>query len=191
MITHLCILVLINACQHSHLNSLEQKVETHYNNNNNKIYDIAFKNLPNLEKYEHYSDYFTILFNTVFIPILISKQKYIITEYLGFLITILLIRSITISLTVLPKSNSCKEKGGFKGGCYDKIFSGHFASVMIATLLLYEYKYINLSVLMLINLINGSLILLTRHHYTIDIVVAFFVTMFVYQNNLSISNLLK
>lgn len=109
-------------------------------------------------------------------------------NYLGFIIVILIIRIFTNILTILPKNNSCtiSNSFSFRGGCYDKIYSGHFASVFIATLILYKNKYINIILLVLINLINSLFIILSRNHYTIDIVMSFFVSLVVYQNNFNI-----
>jgi hypothetical protein len=74
----------------------------------------------------------------------------------------------------------------FRGGCYDKIFSGHFGITFLMTLLLYDNGYINQFVAILVNFLNAILILLTRSHYTIDIIVSIFVVIIIYQNNLNI-----
>jgi len=87
---------------------------------------------------------------------------------------------------------SCEiNEAGMIGGCYDKIFSGHFSIVFLITLLLWKHKYISLIPLFFINLVNGILIIMTRAHYSIDVVVAIFVTLFVYQNNISILRYIK
>jgi hypothetical protein len=173
------------------VNNLKEEVSEYYNKRREqkkiktKVYDISFKYLPNLEKYEYLSDITTIL---IIIPIIFYPK--IFKEYIGFWIVIFLIRSMTIRLTVLPKSNNCESNKFINlGTCYEKIFSGHFSSVLLATILYYKYNIIDIQTLSLLNIINGGLIILTRHHYTIDIVVAFFVTLFVYQNNLSINRI--
>jgi hypothetical protein len=109
-------------------------------------------------------------------------------EYLSYWIVIFMIRSVTTIVTILPKHKECKieDKLIFVGGCHDKIFSGHFVSVFLATILYLKNKWISMPILVLINIINSVSILLSRGHYTIDIIVAFFVTLFVYQNKLHI-----
>jgi hypothetical protein len=152
-----------------------------------KVYDIAHKFLPNLNKYNNIHHIITTIF---ILPILLDFN--ILQEFLGYWIVIFIIRSITILVTILPKHKECQYNGktifhGLFGGCYDKIFSGHFASVFLATLLYLKYNWINLPILILINLINSIFILLVRGHYTIDLIVALFITLFVYQNNLRIN----
>jgi hypothetical protein len=74
----------------------------------------------------------------------------------------------------------------FRGGCYDKIFSAHFGITFLTTLILFDNGLINNFIAILINLVNGMFILLSRNHYTIDIVVSIFVVIIIYQNNLNI-----
>jgi hypothetical protein len=148
-----------------------------------KIYDIAHKYLPDLNQYDMLHHLITIIF---VIPIMFNWNM--LNEYLGYWVVIFLIRTITIIVTILPKYKHCKEYDEitmFLGGCYDKIFSGHFSSVFLATLLYLKYGWITMPSLVIINLINSLSILLSRGHYTIDLIVAIFVTLFVYQNNLT------
>lgn len=116
-------------------------------------------------------------------------------KFIGFMIVIYLIRDITINLTILPKQSNCvmKKKDEFTlydhiiGICYDKIFSGHFSLTYMLTLLYYSYGIItNIPLLVGWNIINGLAIISTRSHYTIDVVMAFFVCSFIYTNNLNI-----
>jgi hypothetical protein len=98
----------------------------------------------------------------------------------------MLIRCITIQATVLPKLKHCDIPDTFYsrcfGGCHDKIFSGHFAFVFLITLLLMEKKYLSMFTTTVINLLHGVLIIAVRNHYSIDVIVSFFVTLCVYQS---------
>lgn len=171
-------------------NKLENIGSNYYTNrviNNKKtpkIYDISHKYLPNLYKYENIHHFITILF---IIPLLFDFN--ILQEYLSYWIVIFIIRSITTIVTILPKYKHCKNNTYMKfiNGCYDKIFSGHFASVFLATLLYLKYDWINVQMVILINIINSIFILLTRAHYTIDLIVAFFITLFIYQNKIQLT----
>lgn len=185
------IFFLIYYLYHLYLShKLEKTGDAYYNNRiiNNKttpkIYDIAHKYLPNFYKYDNIHHVLTILFT---IPIFFNFNM--LQEYLGFWIVIFIIRSITMTVTILPKYKECTYDGvrPFVGGCYDKIFSGHFVSVFLATLLYLKYGWIKMPLLVIINIINTLSILLSRGHYTVDVIVAFFVTMFVYQNNISLN----
>lgn len=166
--------------------ALDNYAETHYNNNL-KILDHGHKFTPNLYEFEYI---LTLYDQTILLPLFFNIKALI--EFIFLFIIILLIRSFVIWLTVLPKYKKCNIKYSniFFGGCYDKLFSGHTAGILIATLL-YK-KYFNLSNihLVLINAINIFLLLSTRGHYTNDIIMAIFVSLLVYNNN-SINNFIN
>ncbi len=172
-------------------NNLENIASKYYdtrekkNKTTPKVYDITHKFLPNLYKYEIFGNILTTIF---MLPLLFNFNM--LKELLGYWIIILAIRTITTMVTILPKYKECKYNNqdimGVFGGCHDKIFSGHFASVFLSTLLYLKYGWIKMPMLILINLINSISILLVRGHYTIDLIVAFFVTLFVYQNDLRV-----
>jgi len=106
---------------------------------------------------------------------------------IAFIIPIYFIRSILTLITVLPKSSNCDynlDMAFINGGCYDKIFSGHTALIFILTLVLQKYKIIDFATLIILNIINVSIILLTRTHYTIDVIVSFLVCDLMYKNNI-------
>jgi hypothetical protein len=106
----------------------------------------------------------------------------------GFIFTLVLLRQFIIQITVLPKNETCdvKDTSMFRGGCYDKIFSAHFGIAMLMTLVLFDNGLINKFIMIFINLLNALFILLSRGHYTIDIIVSIFVVIIIYQNNLNI-----
>lgn len=153
-----------------------------------RVYDVLHEGLPYIPMLEHMSDIMCVSL----LLLLVILDRTIFYYFLGFILTIFIIRSITILVTVLPKNKKCNVKYAsmFRGGCYDKIFSGHFATGLLATIMLYSNNYINLIFLLLINFMNALFIILSRNHYTIDIIVALFITLFVYTNNLTICRLL-
>jgi len=144
-----------------------------------RIYDLGFNFLPNLHKFAFISDLIVVLSLFVFfIPGILIK-------FIFLYIPIMLVRCITIQATVLPKMIHCNIPDNFYsrcfGGCHDKIFSGHFACVFLITLLLLEKSYISLFTTSIINFLHGVLIVAVRNHYTIDVIVSFFVTLCIYQ----------
>jgi hypothetical protein len=181
------LLILYMSYQPFIQSSLDSNAEAYYSKRKNKItqkiYDIAHYYLPNLEEYYNLSDIVTFL---CIVPLVFYNM---IPEYISFFIPLFITRSIVNRMTVLPKQKKCAiEKTSItSGGCYDKIYSGHFSSALLATLLYYKYNLINLNVLVLINIVNGIMILLTRGHYTIDIYVACISTLLFYQNNIKVS----
>ena len=157
----------------------------HYHNDS-RLYDICHKYLPNYEKYELNGNIYIIL---VFLFTLLkpSYTVLIIFEFVAFIIPILFIRSIFSLFTVLPKSSNCVYNpytSLVNGGCYDKIFSGHFSTVFVLSLLLNKYNIITMPIVVLLNIINVLIILSTRIHYTIDILVSFCITYLMYTNNI-------
>lgn len=160
-----------------------------------KIYDLGHRYLPNYSK--HYlnfviKDLYVLLLS--FVPFLFTGNYEAFKDYLSFYIVIILIRSITINLTILPKDKDCKYEDNsmnpfnILNSCYDKIFSGHFATLFLATLIFYKYNIINsIPILIIINIINSFLILTTRSHYTIDIIVSLITVLLVYTNNIKVN----
>ena len=163
------------------------------NKDNQEVYDILHKLLPDLSHNEWIVNYLAV---SAFIPLIINYSENLIIDLIGFMIVIYILRDITINLTILPKQSNCKMKKENEftyydhiiGVCYDKIFSGHFSLTLMLTLLYYSYGIItNIPLLVVWNIINGLAIISTRSHYTIDVVMAFFVCAFIYTNNIKIS----
>lgn len=115
----------------------------------------------------------------------------ILRDFIGLGIAVFFLRALTTAVTILPKHKSCDPNSQLTifGRCYDKIFSGHFAIVLLATILLREYGALSNFWVVAINALNAVSILVARHHYTIDVITAFFVTMFVVQNRVCVLNI--
>lgn len=146
-----------------------------------KVYDILHRYLPDFHDYWYLHDIITLL---MIIPIFYKMEM--VQEYIGLWMAIFLIRIVTTCSTILPKYKKCSEDCVIFGGCYDKLFSGHFSSVLLATLIYMDNKLITFPVALSMNILNAISILLVRSHYTVDIIMAFFVTMFVYQNGIKL-----
>jgi len=165
---------------------LEKNSERFYQTKENykKIQDIFHSILPHFHNFEYASDVLTLL-----VIGYLAIMNFDLLYHLGGLIfTLVLLRQFIIPITILPKNTSCdiSDTSMFRGGCYDKIFSAHFGITFLTTLILFDNGLINNLVAILINLVNGMFILLSRNHYTIDIVVSIFVVIIIYQNNLNI-----
>ena len=179
-------LVYILVCKKVYYH-LENKSELFYENikleKKTKVYDIIHHNLPSLRSLTLLSD---ILPYILLIIIFFIDLK-IFYNILGFLITIFVARMIIIHLTILPKDKKCdiKNSSAYNGGCYDKVYSGHFSAIFICLLTLYMNKYINLFTLLSLSIISALIIITSRSHYTIDVVVAFLIVIIVYQNNIN------
>jgi sphingomyelin synthase-related protein 1 len=173
---------------------LDVKSEKKFASKKTNIYDILHECLPHMPQFEFYSDIlvgFTFCLMMIY-SLIYSSDYSILYKFSGLWITIMIIRMFTINLTVLPKNKYCKinETNLLRGGCYDKIFSGHYASSFLMTILLKEYSVINNLVFFLINFFNGIVIILSRNHYTVDIVVSIIVVLFIYTNYLNFFDIL-
>ena len=153
-----------------------------------QIYDIIHENLPDLSKY-------AIIPNKIFIGILLGIMVYawnksLGKEFLGFMLVVMFLRDITMNLTIFPKdckSNKHKKENPMMGGSYDKLFSGHFAFCLLASLLFFKYGVItNIPLLVAFNVINAFLIVATHSHYTVDVAFSLFVTLFLFQNDIKV-----
>jgi hypothetical protein len=169
---------------------LETKSERFYQKKENykKVQDIFHDILPHIEHFEYVSDIITVS-----VIVYLAIIRFDLLYHLGGLIfTLTLLRQFIIQMTILPKNTVCdiKNTSMIRGGCYDKIFSGHFGITFLTTLVLLENGLINKFIALLINLVNGIFILLSRNHYTIDIIVSIFVVIIIYQNNLNICDIL-
>jgi len=149
-----------------------------------KVYDIMHKYLPEIKNSEWVAN---IMIGLSLIPLIIEYNLQLYLEFGLLLLIVNFIRDITINLTILPKNKDCdlnKHSETYKqlaGACYDKIFSGHFAFIYLLSLIYYSNSIItNLPFLIIWNLINTFLILTVRSHYTIDILVSYFVCTLVY-----------
>jgi hypothetical protein len=156
-----------------------------------KVFDIGHKYIPDLSNYEFYIGNHKLILHNILDILIIIPLIYILIyerELRKYLIVygllIFFIRSIFILITILPKHKTCNDENYsfynlFFGHCYDKIFSGHYSLTLLITILLIK-KYPSLFYYGIIyNIIISLLILSTRSHYTIDILVAFIITIFI------------
>ena len=146
-------------------------------NKTNKVHDILQDVLPDLHNYHYVIDLIGL---AVLIPAFFYFNETLTIEFLTKFLIIMFIRAFTVISTVLPKYEHCDEtftfRSFFLGGCYDKIFSGHTSFILLLTLIYLREHIINGLALLGINFVNILAILLTRSHYTVDVILAVFVT---------------
>lgn len=156
-----------------------------------KVYDISLKYLPDLShnKVLEYLAHFIVFI----LPFLFGSS--VTNEYFGYIPILYLLRLLFISITILPKEKHCDDSkitlfNFIFGHCYDKIFSGHFVTMNLISLILLHKKKINLAIFLFMNFIYAVLILSLRFHYTIDLIVGFLITLLIYQNKININRLI-
>ena len=105
------------------------------------------------------------------------------------ILILLILKSLTSMLTILPDpSGMCHEKHGGNeilkcmfGTCNDLMFSGHAGTVILLTMILRPHiKFVNFFLLSCFVIILCLITSITCNHYTIDVVMSYFVAYFVY-----------
>lgn len=142
---------------------------------NKPLKDIMHDILPDISHHVYVRD---IALCFLFIPILWVKNKalFLFQLWEGFMILVTL-KAITIFFTYCPPSNpDCQEKR-YLNHCYHQMFSGH-NSLALLLVMLYAMHGTFLPLYLLVAIMIGYslLILMTRAHYTVDVVVSYIIT---------------
>lgn len=167
-----------------------------------EIWDIIHSNFNEYSEYNYTKNWYMIVF---LLPLIYNIQRInndFIKEFTLKFLVIVLLRSLTIMTTILPKNTNVQaqadENGKLSlfnqtvgGACYDKMFSGHFAFGLLLTLLMFKYGILatttlNIFVFVFINAIHLFILGVTRSHFTMDMVVSLYVTLFVYNLNIKL-----
>ena len=148
--------------------------------------DILFELLPDLSKYAYIRDFAIILCIIPFFYIN-SKIPFILETWNIFLVIITL-KAICIFFTFIPPSNTLchtniKNKNtniiiklNSLNHTYHQMFSGHNSFVFLVYLMYIKYGLFNLNFLTILPVIAYSLlIIITRCHYTVDIIVSYII----------------
>ena len=149
------------------------------NLNKEKLYDPLHtikinKNIENiLYKLNEFIPVLCILF---YIYLCINNNNINAISYFLLGISVIFIIKCIISLcTIIPDaSQKCKIKL-LNGSCNDLLCSGHFSIVFLIYLLIIKYKLMNKNnnyLVLLIVILYGFIPIITKKHYTIDILVA-------------------
>ena len=157
------------------------------------FWDIIGSNTPDLSRYNYTKNVFLLVFIVpLMYGIVVSKdqvRRKILREFGMKLAILIFLRALTIGTTIFPKTPSCKPFEGRReilnyfvgGGCYDKMFSGHMSFGVLASLICWKHKLLpntlfGGSLLVLLNLLHLITLGATRSHFTVDLVVAIYIT---------------
>lgn len=137
------------------------------NHKGGDIHDVGFEFLPNLEKYEHLPDYLLIVPITFLVYNWSSWSAIKKKNYMTLLTVMFFARAICNAVTIMPytKEKPCEIKPRF-GFCNDYTFSGH------TTVNLVTSEFIGAPLWPVWPIVSSIISILTRDHYTIDIVIA-------------------
>jgi hypothetical protein len=153
-----------------------------------KVWDIVWEHTPNFHQYEMLTNVIPgLLLGSLFF---VKRGDSILLEFFVKFIIILLVRALTTVSTIFPKHENCDSSNltwwNVLGGCYDKVFSGHTAFVVLFTLIFLREGLLNSATFWGINLLQMATIVLTRSHFTVDVILGFVITYLVYDGNYSI-----
>lgn len=164
-------------------------------NNNNffrkPLYDIVHSNTESLNKYSQYIDLLLLPF------ILIIFKKYsdgsnkinILYHFVYCFSFIIILRSLALLVTDMPRSDITCNPHNITwynllfGHCYDKIFSGHTSFTLLLLLVSYNYKIFDnyeMVFLSIAQMIYAFGIIITRNHYTIDVLLSYYIVIPLY-----------
>jgi len=151
------------------------------------LYDIIQQNMPNFQSYRTIPEilhlipivhfFYNVLNN------LIDKSIIAISKILKVHAQLMILRCICFSVTLLPDSSQMCKVSKHIGSCYDLIFSGHSTAMFLCTYILrdhFKIKNLTYLILQLNNIITSFLIIICRNHYTIDVIVSFLATNYLY-----------
>lgn len=192
IIVVLCITAVIDKKIHGCVNKTVDKKGL----NDNKLHDIIhdYHSDDSIKQYYLVGDIMTILLCIFFLWICITNKSYVTIFHFAIIFVLSYgIKSIFTISTILPDpSGTCKEKHknipfakNLIGDCNKLMFSGHAVSLFIILFILYNIKCDGnkefvissrcMTMLILYVLVTCYVIIATRNHYTIDVLVSFFV----------------
>lgn len=156
------------------------------------LYDIIHANSPNCKQFYWIGDFLVCILLMYFMCMVYIHDIDIVHILIMFLL-LQVLKSITSMVTILPDpSGMCNSKHGGKdilkklfGNCNDLMFSGHTGFAFLCLLILRPYLQLTSYFILYIFIFILCLVTITTcNHYTIDVIMSYFVAYFVY-NSLS------
>lgn len=142
-------------------------------------YDIIHHNFKDYSAFHYTKNAITASF---ILPFLFNLEKIKSIEGQSLLLIplIVVIRSLFTSVTIFPATrengpNDQTQKTKFSflnyfiGDNYDRMFSGHISFAVVLSYLAIKLNLVSLPLIIIANLIHAFIIVVTRSHYTIDV----------------------
>jgi hypothetical protein len=136
--------------------------------------DLIHQMTPNMSKYEKCIDMLPIVVGVIVLYLSFVDGTYSDLLDMSRLLSIMyLLRIFTTRATILPSPICTKERAASAiGGCHDCVFSGHTATMLLMAYFVYKRRADWLWPLVGYSILSTLAIVVTRSHYTIDVVVA-------------------
>lgn len=160
------------------------------------LYDLIHDNTPNLSKYSRLVDVLLVIF---ILPYILNYNLHYVTHFINVFSIIIILRSFALLMTDIPTSDvSCDPRkisiyNLFFGHCSDKIFSGHTSFTLLAVLVAYNFNLLNnvqLLLLAIVQVLYALLIIMTRCHYSVDVLLSYYIVIPLYYCILHLSDIL-
>tara|TARA_B100001564_G_scaffold359879_1_gene383577 strand:- start:6606 stop:7328 length:723 start_codon:yes stop_codon:yes gene_type:complete len=162
------------------------ELSTKKNLNKEKLYDPlqTIKINKNIENILYtLNELLPILFMIGYIYLCIYNNHINAISYFLIGISIVfIIKGVLSFSTILPDSSGKCQIKLLSGGCNDLLCSGHFSIVFLIYLLMIKYKLVNKNMnnsLLLLVILYGTIPIVTKKHYTVDVLVAIIVVLLV------------
>lgn len=177
---------LVGLFKYLSIDNIKKFVECE-NINDKPLFDLIHKIFGDLKQYYMLGDVLVSLL-IAFTVFVFYKKRLDVLEFIIMLLMLTLLKCITSMVTILPDpSGMCESKHGGKktlkaiyGTCNDLMFSGHTGTAFL--ILLYLKDHVGnfaFGALTLYVLILCFITVVTHNHYTIDVIMSFFVAYFV------------
>jgi hypothetical protein len=149
------------------------------------LYDVVQESFPNLQKYRmipevlHIIPIALLLIYTTYYKNIHCLKKFLLNHG-----TLMLLRGISFSVTLLPDSSRMCHLSNHLGSCFDLLFSGHSTIMFLCSLLLSSHFPLSLKwkVFLFSNtIITSFLIIVCRNHYTIDVLYSILLTYLIFK----------
>lgn len=140
--------------------------------------DLLHDHTPDLRRYEHYIDLIPLSLAAIVLYLIATQHPKVCTlTLLERISTALFVRLICTRATVLPSPICNKYNSAPRaiGGCHDCIFSGHTVITLLLAHQLLQCFPEHKEALFVYCILGSLAIVVTRSHYTIDVIVAWIV----------------
>jgi len=161
-----------------------------------KIYDLSYAYLPKIIIDDRYINILNWVFTMLpFFPFIffnVNNKCKLFNEMIEYFVPVMLIRGITINLTILPPDKKCNLKQFtyneyIQGHSYDKLFSGHLSLVLIVMYIFWIHNIVSFYYIIINIFLIIFYMLLFRLHYSNDLFFSFFIVYFVINENIKLS----
>jgi len=147
------------------------------------LFDIIHDHVPSLQQYRIIPElcYLAPVLFTSALMLYHFDQRSLdcIRTFLWTHAFLLCFRALSFSSTLLPDSSQTCHTSIFTGSCYDLIYSGH-VMIMFLSILLGQHFFVLHPIInaffILDLLVTSFLVIVTRNHYTVDVVIALIMT---------------